>query len=59
MVTYKIKRLWLPKRINGKWHWLSKIKIEEEEKIMFIEGNYTPYVTRKYTLLKGDGSLGK
>lgn len=31
----KIKRLWLPKKINGKWYWLKKIKIK------YLEGHYS------------------
>lgn len=59
MVTFTIQRLWLPKRIDGKWHWLSKVKIEEEHKMVIVDGQHVKYTIKKYKLLKGDGSNGK
>lgn len=51
MVTTTIKRLWIPKRIDSKWHWLKMVRVEEEHKPIFIDGKHTTMVIRKYKLI--------
>lgn len=54
MVTTTIKRLWFPKRINGKLHWLSKVKITKEHKFITVDGKICLATYTDYELLKGD-----
>lgn len=54
MVTTRIKRLWIPKRINGKWRWLVKVKITGQNRTIVVDGKTTLFTIKEYKLLKGD-----
>lgn len=54
MVGSKIVFLWLPKRINGKWCWLTRAIKTVTTQTMCIEGNVVPFKNTTYQLLKGD-----
>ena len=51
-MKYIRKFLWLPKKINGKWHWLEWATVEEKTVYMSINGKITPVKRVKY-IVKG------
>lgn len=50
MVERKIIRLWLPKRIDGKWRWLKKCWKITDTVDMCIEGKNVKYKAITYKL---------
>ena len=52
MVDYKIVRLWLPKKIDGKWHWLIKVKKYTDVKMICLDGEYLRMVIDRYELFE-------
>ena len=42
------KFLWLPKKINGNWYWLRKVKYECTERFITVDGKVCIQLFRKY-----------
>lgn len=54
MVEEKIVMLWLPKRFDGKWHWLIKVKRTEVIHSGYVDGKLVGIKIVKYELLNGE-----
>lgn len=52
-MNYPVKFLWLPKRIDGKLHWLKKVYIVEWTDTMVVNGKLVVVNKREYRLIGG------
>lgn len=50
MVKREQVRLWIPKKINGKWYWLRKVWKYTDIIEMVVEGNVVNYKSVTYKL---------
>ena len=51
MTSYKQAFLWLPKKINGKWHWLTRVTIIREYQTVCIGSDISNRLVKEtYTI---------